>query len=430
MKKLLYCAAALATVFFAGSCQRENLDAFGEGHVTFKVTAPGELATKAIADGKNVNEVHYAVYKTDSGVANSIDNPDEKPLVQGWVPMFEKEATLELDLLQDQKYTILFWAQVKPEEGKEHYILGDLREVKIKHTEVTEDDKTYKVVNANDETRAAFFANVEFNTDKKSHDVKLYRPFAQINLGTTIASLTPKKQEGEEYVDSYTIDVQESEMKVEGIASSFDLVAGKGQGKDEAVNFKFTSTPTPAKAKEKLSVNDVEYHYVGMNYLVVPVLDKNVTVSYKITTDKGVVDNIINNVPVKENHRTNIIGNLLTSKTDFNIIVDERFEVPETVIGDSWSHTSNYNYTVFAPTNEAIREAIAKGLPTWESIRADYDKCVNEYGELTNYSDSLRIQANVVYLTNFIRSHFADKSVFADKSEMQTELLTNSYNRD
>lgn len=91
---------------------------------------------------------------------------------------------------------------------------------------------------------------------------------------------------------------------------------------------------------------------------------------------------------------------------------------------------SNYNYTVFAPTNEAIREAIAKGLPTWESIRADYDKCVNEYGELTNYGDSLRIQAKVVYLTNFIRSHFADKSVFADKSEMQTELLTNSYNRD
>ena len=91
---------------------------------------------------------------------------------------------------------------------------------------------------------------------------------------------------------------------------------------------------------------------------------------------------------------------------------------------------SNYNYTVFAPTNEAIREAIAKGLPTWESIRADYEKCVNEYGELTKTEDRLRIQAKIVYLTNFVRAHFADKSVFADKSEMQTELFTNSYNRD
>ena len=91
---------------------------------------------------------------------------------------------------------------------------------------------------------------------------------------------------------------------------------------------------------------------------------------------------------------------------------------------------NNFNYTVFVPTNEAIREAIAKGLPTWESIREDYEKCANAYGELTNAEDSLRIQAKVVYLTNFIRSHFADKSVFADKSEMQTELLTNSYNRD
>ena len=91
---------------------------------------------------------------------------------------------------------------------------------------------------------------------------------------------------------------------------------------------------------------------------------------------------------------------------------------------------SNYNYTVFAPTNEAIREAIAKGLPTWESIRADYEKCVNEYGKLTKTEDRLRIQAKIVYLTNFVRAHFADKSVFADKSEMQSELFTNSYNRD
>ena len=31
MKKLLYCAAALAAVFFAGSCQRENLEPVAGG---------------------------------------------------------------------------------------------------------------------------------------------------------------------------------------------------------------------------------------------------------------------------------------------------------------------------------------------------------------------------------------------------------------
>lgn len=350
MKKFLYCVAAMASMLFAASCQQEKLETFGEGHVTFTVTAPGELDTRAIADGKNVNEVHYAVYKTDSGVPHSLYTPDEKPLAQGFVTMLDKKATLELDLLQDQNYTILFWAQVKPESGKEHYILGDLREVKIKYTEVTDPEtgKTYCTVKANDESRAAFFRRYDFNTTKQSYEVMLYRPFAQINLGTTPASLTPK-QEGEQ--TGYKIDVLESEMEVEGIASSFDLI--KGEGKNEAVNYRFTSATTPAKASEKLSVNDIDYHYVGMNYLLVPILDKNVTVSYKITTDKGVVDNSIKNVPVKENYRTNIIGNLLTSKTDFEIIVDEKFEVPEHVIGDSWTQTGNYQYTVNAGASQS-----------------------------------------------------------------------------
>ena len=91
---------------------------------------------------------------------------------------------------------------------------------------------------------------------------------------------------------------------------------------------------------------------------------------------------------------------------------------------------SNYNYTVFVPTNEAVKAAIAKGLPTWESIYEDFYNCANEDGCLTNAQDSARIQAKIIYLTNFIRTHFADKSIFADKSELATDLSTNSYNRD
>lgn len=310
MKKLIYCVAALATVFFAGSCQRENFEPVGNGAVTFTVTAPGDLDTRAIADGTNVNEVHWAVYKNVEGVVNSLYTSTEKPLAQGIVPMENKAATLELDLLQDQDYTILFWAQVA---GKDYYTVGDLREVTINATTVA----------ANDESRAAFFKRHDFNTStQQNYDVTLVRPFAQINLGTTLASLSPV-QEGQ--TQGYTINVQKSQMVVKGIASSFSLVTG--EGKNEAVDFTFTSTATPAKADpvEKLFVNDVEYHYVGMNYLVIPIEDKTVTVSYEITTDKGNITNTINNVPVKENYRTNIIGNLLTSKTDFEIVVDERF---------------------------------------------------------------------------------------------------------
>lgn len=91
---------------------------------------------------------------------------------------------------------------------------------------------------------------------------------------------------------------------------------------------------------------------------------------------------------------------------------------------------NNYNYTVFAPSNEAIREAVQKGLPTWVSIQEDFDSCATEDGLLTNETDSIRIQGKITYLTNFIRTHFADNSVFADHSDINVELITSSYDND
>lgn len=90
---------------------------------------------------------------------------------------------------------------------------------------------------------------------------------------------------------------------------------------------------------------------------------------------------------------------------------------------------NNYRYTVFAPDNEAMAEAISNGLPTWESIQEDFDNCDKDgEGNLTNTADSLRIQHKILYLTNFARTHFADNSIFADKSQVSpTEMTTSSY---
>ena len=91
----------------------------------------------------------------------------------------------------------------------------------------------------------------------------------------------------------------------------------------------------------------------------------------------------------------------------------------------------NFNYTVFAPTNEAVREAIANGLPTWESIEEDFNSCIDEdTKQLTTKEDSLRIQYKITYLTNFIRTHFADNTIFADKSDMNAEMFTSSFNNE
>ncbi len=93
---------------------------------------------------------------------------------------------------------------------------------------------------------------------------------------------------------------------------------------------------------------------------------------------------------------------------------------------------NSYNYTVFVPTADAIQQAIQNGLPTWDDIEADYAACdKNDADELVNTEDSLRLQTKITYLTNFIRNHFVDNSVFVDQSTINsTEYVTASYDSD
>jgi len=315
MKRFLLFASALAGLFLAASCQQETLEPVGGNAVTFTVLAPGQFDTKAkIADGENVNEVLYEIYKTKDGHVNSLNGGEY--LAKGSVKMENKKATVTFDLLQDQEYTVIFWAQVA---GKNHYNTSDLRLVSI----AGDPSK----LNANVEDRAAFYRVYEFETPlTEPKEVKLYRPFSQINLGTTLASLTPI-QPGQ--TEGYEIDVQESYLHVKGLSKAYNTVEHKAEGAAEYLTeYTFASKPTPYKqnSAEKLEVNGVEYHYVGMNYVFVPENEKLVELDYTITTDKGLMAHDIINVPLKKNYRTNIVGNLLTKDVTFEIVVDENFD--------------------------------------------------------------------------------------------------------
>lgn len=119
---------------------------------------------------------------------------------------------------------------------------------------------------------------------------------------------------------------------------------------------------------------------------------------------------------------------------------------------------NNYHYTAFVPNNEAVDEAIENGLPTWESISADFEsRCklardpetgalipesITESGDtiwtrtdtLATAADSAIIAAQITYLTNFIRYHFADNTIFADHSAITEngagEMITSCYDRE
>lgn len=304
MKKLFFYLSVAMLAVAAVSCQKEMVMADGEnGNVTLTIQTP-EVATKAIADGMNVNIVHYEIYKAEEGHKNSLTG---KPLIKNTVTMNAKGATLNLNLLQGQTYVGLFWAQV---DGKSFYTTTDLRNVTVNYNG-----------SANNENRAAFCQKKVFTTGGNV-SVVLERPFAQINLGTTLSSIDPK-------VNGYPLKLQSSTMEITGVATSFSVADMKTKNETTTVSFEANTVPHNFTPSEVLTVNNVNYAYLGMNYILAANDKATVDVKYTVSTDVGSITRQIPTVPVEKNHRTNLLGNLLTQETAIQIIVDERFAEPD-----------------------------------------------------------------------------------------------------
>ena len=344
MKKLLYSAVALATLLFA-SCQQENLEpAAGGSQVTFTVESPEAIQTKAtIADGTNVNELIYEVWFTPSH-GNLEPEKNAQKLYQGRKLLQDGQTkwTLTLDLVNDQKFTVLFWAQV---EGTGVYNTEKL--TAVTYNKLAENAESFETLNANDENLAAFYA-VAYVDDAKhvkyengemvgtNGTVTLHRPFAQVNLGTLNTSA------------EYTVVIEKSKMTLSNVPTTFNVVNSEVSGSVEMA-FKLNGVPSNP---DKLPGFE-NYWYAGMNYVFA---GDNITVEYDIQTRlnggvEATVNNIISNVPLKENYRTNIIGNLLTSKTDYEIVVDPAFYTNENsgtieVVGEGIVKNQNGDYEV------------------------------------------------------------------------------------
>ena len=342
MKRFMLFVSALAAMVLAGSCQQE-LDPVTDGDttVTFTVSA-GDIATRAIADGTNIDALHWEIYKT-AEIATAAQPLGEKTIID---TDKNKEFNVELKLLADQDYTIIFWAEVN---GAGHYNTADLRNVQI---------NDYANEMANDESRAAFFKVYPFSTENGvaiNETIELTRPFAQINLGSTTYETSFNN------VNGGNVKVETTEMTVTNIATSFNTLTGKGEG-EQAVTFEAAVTPNaPKDATDKLLlVNDLYYYWLGMNYLIVCGDSDNVKVDVTLVTNFGDVNHTVTNVPVKENYRTNLLGDFLTTGATFNVVIDEEFQTPdEVIVNNGWSNVNGFNYVV---NGEAPEDALASIL--------------------------------------------------------------------
>lgn len=89
---------------------------------------------------------------------------------------------------------------------------------------------------------------------------------------------------------------------------------------------------------------------------------------------------------------------------------------------DNVNYFNSYNYTVYAPDNEAMNQAYNNGLPRWSDIKVLYDQYNDRLQEeKLNNKISEEVQAArdkalamVEEINTFIRYHFQDNSIYAD----------------
>ncbi len=307
MKKLIYIVGVLLFAFAA--CQKDEAKGgHGEEYVNrLRVTIPLEAQTRAVAEGSLVDVVYYEVWSEDFTTRLFYNNAE----VQNCM------AEIDVALVKEQTYQMIFWAQKKSVENgfQSPFSWSNLKRVNVNYAKFTENNK---------DCYDAFYCIAQVESDGKDKTVRLYRPFAQVNFGTN----TLETAFGEFTIDSNT-------MKISQLATAFDTVNGHAYANSYQSNVSITASQGGLVQQETddrkdLVIGDTGYYWVAMNYILVPSQDMaTVKVDLTFNTSGGTLSHSIENVPIKKNYRTNIVGDLFTSSTHLQIVVDPNFKKPD-----------------------------------------------------------------------------------------------------
>ena len=324
MKRYLLSTFTIAAAaLLVTSCNDEmdnGLKTGDEGTVTFTTQLPSEMGTRAFADGLTAKHLQYAVY--EAGQSTPLKVFGDETTVVGEAEMNNLKQTVSLKLTTGKTYDVIFWAA--DNSAKKPYTFDPLTQtVKIKYTNVY----------SNNDICDAFFKKETITVSGNQNvDVKLTRPFAQVNIGT-------------DDFDAATIaGLNLTQTQVKATAGDIlNLATGKMEGTEAIRTFKMKAIPT---------ADDGAFPVAGYKYLLmayIPISDTKETVDMTFGYNGKSTFRSFTNVPLQRNYRTNIYGSLLTNSVDFNVVIEPAFS-------GEFAHE-----VVSASTFAALKAAVANG---------------------------------------------------------------------
>lgn len=286
------------TLFFLAAVSCTKVDSSkNDTCVTFIVETP-EIATKALGDGTSANDLYYAIYDEAGNLMSQISKVSES----------DKESiniskTISTRLVTGNVYSMIFWADNA----------DDVCDVDFAAKTMSYNPKT-----SNIEEYDAFWAYVEpFTvTEDVTKYIKLYRPFAQLNIGTNDL----------EAAEAAGVAVTETKVVVT-TATKMNLTDG-AVSEEVELTYGYNAIPEG----ETFPVDG--YEYLSMNYLLVGTDKITEDIVFSYSCEKKDYSRTFTFVPLQRNYRTNIYGSLITNNISLNITIEPAFNDPD----------YNYNY--------------------------------------------------------------------------------------
>lgn len=293
-----------ATAAFAGSCtNEENVNTpQSDGTVSFQVSLPVNLGTRAYGDGLTATTLHYYVYDDAKGTA-------AEPIVSKTETLTGKSADIEIQLVKGKTYSIAFWADAG--NTNVYTYSPTARTITVNYTGA----------NAQDENRDAFYkylTGVKVETAQNT-EVILTRPFAQVNIGAS--DFEEAKNSG--------LTITQTGLKVKGTLSTVLNLTDGTVTTPTTKEFTFAKANIPADTEEfPYTEAGVTYKYISMNYILV---GENSTIDVTLTAgdDTNSTDITYTGIPVKRNYQTNIYGSLLTNPATFKVTINPDFNTTD-----------------------------------------------------------------------------------------------------
>ena len=303
------------------SCMRDETRLDEGSVVSFKISAPAVSTRAAIEDtfgtGVEADDLHWAIFEQDEN-GNPTGDPIFKPAVEKDFFAGDKmENTFNVRLVKGKKYVGVFWAQ----DNEAPYTVN-----------WAEQTVTMNETVSNNEKLDAFFNIHKFaitaGQETGEQQVELRRPFAQLNVAVPATDLEAAKAAGFELTQTgITLNV----------AKSFSLVTG-AVDTTEDVTYTLANIPTDVTA----TLEGNTYQLISFNYILVDAgiwdresqawtenKDKDLTdVTFNYGTADETLSQTFQNITVQRNHRTYIVGSLLSETVDFRVIILPDWEDP------------------------------------------------------------------------------------------------------